>query len=92
MKYLEELEAVLYRRKQELPARSYTANLFRDGEDRILKKIIEATGEVMVSTKNNDPEELMSSLGDLIFHLQILLVQKNLSLKDVVQVLEKRHR
>ena len=39
MKFLEELEELLKKRKLELPEKSYTADLFRRGIDRILKKI-----------------------------------------------------
>lgn len=92
MKYLEELENVLYRRKQQLPEKSYTANLFRDGEDRILKKIVEETGEIILAAKNKETESLLHEAGDLIFHLQVLLVDQGLSIVDVVKELEQRHR
>jgi hypothetical protein len=46
MKFLEELEQILILRKKELPEKSYTADLFKKGVDRILKKVGEgADGE-----------------------------------------------
>ncbi|MBI3396821.1 MAG: phosphoribosyl-ATP pyrophosphatase, partial [Spirochaetia bacterium] len=35
------MEHVLKERRAKLPERSYTANLFKEGPDRILKKIVE---------------------------------------------------
>jgi phosphoribosyl-ATP pyrophosphohydrolase len=45
------LENILKQRKKELPQGSYTARLFQEGEDRILKKIIEEAGEVLLAIK-----------------------------------------
>jgi phosphoribosyl-ATP pyrophosphohydrolase len=38
MEFLMNLENILKQRKKELPQGSYTAWLFQEGEDRILKK------------------------------------------------------
>ena len=59
MEFLLKLEAVLKERKEQLPEKSYTANLFRDGEDRILKKITEEAGEVLLASKNHDHKEIV---------------------------------
>ena len=91
MKFLMELEQVLKGRKNNLPENSYTANLFRDGRDRILKKIGEEAGEVIIAAKNVDRAELTHEAADLLFHLQVLLVNEDLSLVDIVAELKKRH-
>ena len=49
MKFLEELEELLKQRKRELPEKSYTADLFKKGIDRILKKVGEEAGEVIIA-------------------------------------------
>ncbi|MCB1325057.1 MAG: phosphoribosyl-ATP diphosphatase [Spirochaetales bacterium] len=92
MKFLEELESLLQERRETLPAGSYTANLFRDGDDRILKKIGEEAGEVIIAVKNGKRPEILHEAADLLFHLQVLLVHLDLSLSDVASELEKRHR
>jgi phosphoribosyl-ATP pyrophosphohydrolase/phosphoribosyl-ATP pyrophosphohydrolase/phosphoribosyl-AMP cyclohydrolase len=91
MNFLIQLEETLRKRKQELPENSYTANLFRDGLDRILKKVGEEAGEVLIASKNSDSGELLHEVADLIFHIEMLLVEKGLSFQDVVKELEKRH-
>jgi len=91
MSFLNELEEVLKIRKQQLPENSYTARLFREGDDRILKKIVEEAGEVVIAAKGTDRQEIIHESADLIFHLLMLLVQKGLTLEDIEKELEKRH-
>jgi phosphoribosyl-ATP pyrophosphohydrolase/phosphoribosyl-ATP pyrophosphohydrolase/phosphoribosyl-AMP cyclohydrolase len=91
MDFINKLEQTLEKRKQELPENSYTSHLFRDGIDRILKKVGEEAGEVIIASKNNDEGELLHELADLVFHLEVLLVSKGLRFADVVKELEKRH-
>jgi phosphoribosyl-ATP pyrophosphohydrolase len=91
MEFLQKLENVLKDRKLNLPDKSYTAELFKAGVDRILKKIGEEAGEVIISAKNPDQDELIHELADLLFHMQVLIVSRNLSIKDVVDELEARH-
>ena len=91
MKFLEELEELLKKRKLELPEKSYTADLFRRGIDRILKKIGEEAGEVIIAAKNSDEQELIHEVADLLFHLQVLLVDKNIPISKVEDELKKRN-
>jgi len=92
MKFLEDLEMVLRDRKEKLPEKSYTANLFREGQDRILKKIVEEAGEVVIAAKNKARNEIIHESADLLFHLEVLLIDCGLSLNDIVKELEVRHR
>jgi phosphoribosyl-ATP pyrophosphohydrolase len=91
MKFLEELEQLLINRKKELPEKSYTADLFKKGIDRILKKVGEEAGEVIIAAKNSDEHELVHEISDLLFHLQVLLVEKNIPLSKIEDELKKRH-
>ncbi|MDF3819286.1 phosphoribosyl-ATP diphosphatase [Leptospira sp. 96542] len=91
MEFLLKLEEVLKKRKQDLPEKSYTAELFRDGLDRILKKVGEEAGEVIIAAKNSNEKELIHEVADLVFHLEVLLVEKGLSLSLISKELEKRH-
>lgn len=91
MDFLLKLEELLRKRKEELPEKSYTAELFRDGVDRILKKIGEEAGEVIIAAKNPNENELIHEIADLIFHLEVLMVEKGISLSTIAKELEKRH-
>ncbi|KGX86210.1 bifunctional phosphoribosyl-AMP cyclohydrolase/phosphoribosyl-ATP diphosphatase HisIE [Pontibacillus litoralis] len=89
---LDELEWLLMERKKVPIEGSYTSNMLRQGLDRIAKKVPEEAGEVVIAAKNNDHEELAEETADLFFHTLLLLVDRGLSLSDVLQVLEIRHR
>jgi len=91
MDFIKKLEDVLKQRKKDLPTPSYTGELFRDGLDRILKKIGEEAGEVIIAAKNPNEQEFVHEVADLLFHLEVLLVEKNLSLDRIISELEKRH-
>ena len=91
MSFLYELEEVLKVRKEKLPENSYTSRLFREGDDRILKKIAEEAGEVIIAAKGTDRQEIIHESADLLFHLMMILVQKGLSLRDIENELKKRH-
>ncbi len=92
MQFLNELEQLLKERRDTLPEKSYTANLFRDGQDRILKKIGEEAGEVIIAAKNKSRAELIYEAADLLFHLQVLLVNEDVNLQEIVDELEGRHK
>lgn len=92
MQFFKELEELLIQRKKDLPENSYTSDLFKKGLDRILKKIGEEAGEVIIASKNTDEKELVHEISDLIFHLQVLIVEKNISITKVEEELIKRHK
>ncbi|MBS4007714.1 MAG: bifunctional phosphoribosyl-AMP cyclohydrolase/phosphoribosyl-ATP diphosphatase HisIE [Clostridium sp.] len=90
--FLAELEQIIALRKQTKPLGSYTAKLFEQGLDRILKKIGEEAGEVIIAAKNQERSELIYESSDLLFHLLVLLAEKNVSLAEVLRELAGRHR
>lgn len=73
------------------PAGSYTQKLFAQGVDRIAKKVVEEAGEVVIAAKNDDREAFLGEAADLLFHLDLLLLERGASLLDVVEVLHHRH-
>ncbi len=90
--FLSELEKIITGRKATKPAGSYTSKLFDGGLDRILKKVGEEAGEVIIAAKNQDRNELIYETGDLLFHLLVLLAQKDVALSEVLAELASRHR
>lgn len=89
---LEHLETTIRDREQERPEGAYTTYLFDQGLDKILKKIGEEASEVIIAAKNQDPAELKGEIGDLIFHLLVLMQQSKLPLDDVLDELKRRHQ
>jgi phosphoribosyl-AMP cyclohydrolase / phosphoribosyl-ATP pyrophosphohydrolase len=70
-------------RKDKRPEGSYTTYLFNSGLDKILKKIAEESGEVIIASKNKRPREIISELADLFYHLLVLMVELDVKLSDV---------
>lgn len=91
MSFLYELEAVIQERKKSSNEKSYTAALFKGGIDRILKKIGEESGEVIIAAKNHNKEELKNETADLLYHLLVTLSHENIQLKEVEAILQVRH-
>ena len=91
MSFLSKLTTIIQDRFQDRSSKSYTSQLFEGGLDRILPKIGEESGEVIIAAKNQDKNELKNESADLLFHLLVLLQHEGLSIDDVVSVLEDRH-
>ncbi|WP_059103336.1 bifunctional phosphoribosyl-AMP cyclohydrolase/phosphoribosyl-ATP diphosphatase HisIE [Shouchella shacheensis] len=88
---LNELESVIARREVEMPEGAYTTYLFDKGVDKILKKVGEEAGEVIIAAKNRDAEELTWEVADLLYHTLVLLQEQKLPLDAVLTRLKERH-
>ncbi len=87
---LEGLMRVLRSRHEKRPEGSYTAYLFNEGRDKILKKIGEEATEVVIAAKGQGRERLVSEIADLMYHLSVLLVDEGIDWKDVGAELRSR--
>jgi len=70
---------------------SYTSSLFKRGVNKIAQKVGEEAVEVVIEAKDNDDDLFKGEVSDLIFHLLVLLEQKNIDLDEVISVLRSRH-
>lgn len=86
---LSALYNIIMTRKENPQEGSYTSYLFKEGLDKILKKIGEESSEVIIGAKNTR-EELIYEAGDLIYHFLVLLANEGITLGDIYQELEKR--
>jgi phosphoribosyl-AMP cyclohydrolase / phosphoribosyl-ATP pyrophosphohydrolase len=86
------LYSLIAERKENRPEGSYTTYLFNSGLDKILKKIAEEAGEVIIAAKNHSPRETISELADLFYHLLVLMVERDVKLSDVRNELISRAR
>ncbi|MCM3691697.1 bifunctional phosphoribosyl-AMP cyclohydrolase/phosphoribosyl-ATP diphosphatase HisIE [Neobacillus niacini] len=89
---LQSLERLIIEREKERPEGAYTTYLFEKGVDKILKKVGEEASEVIIAAKNRDKEELKWEAADLLYHLQVLLVEQELPFTEVLKTLEERHK
>lgn len=86
---LETLYNEIEERKKSPQEGSYTTYLFDKGLDKILKKVGEEATEVVIAAKN-DKDELISETSDLLYHLLVLLVEKDITLEEINQELASR--
>lgn len=91
LSFLQNLQALLQSRKEELPENSYTAKLFRNGPRKIAKKVGEEAAELVIEAMDSDDECFLNEAADLLFHMTILLIDRGYRLEDVVKVLKERH-
>ncbi|WP_457632151.1 bifunctional phosphoribosyl-AMP cyclohydrolase/phosphoribosyl-ATP diphosphatase HisIE [Oceanithermus desulfurans] len=89
---LEQVWRTIQDRLEQRPEGSYVAKMHAAGLDRILKKIGEEAGEVIIAAKNPDPAELAWEASDLVFHLLLVLAERGLSPADLARVLSERHQ
>lgn len=90
--FLDELFATLRERKINPTPNSYTASLLSAGEDEIVKKIGEEAVEIILAAKGQGDQRVVEETADLIYHLMVLLVSRDLSWDDIRAELKKRHR
>ncbi len=69
---------------------SYTTKLFEGGHDKILKKVAEEAGEVLLASKGGKKEEIVYEVADLFFHTLIVLGYHDVALQEIYQELGKR--
>jgi phosphoribosyl-ATP pyrophosphohydrolase/phosphoribosyl-AMP cyclohydrolase len=91
IQFLGELQAIIKNRKEHSPEGSYTASLFSSGINKIAQKVGEEAVEVVIEAKDADNDKLKEETADLLFHLLVLLQEKEVDLSEVVEVLRKRH-
>lgn len=92
-KIIREVYEVLESRRDN-PIDSYTSNIMRDSdkkaEDKILEKIAEEAGEVIIAAKNN--ENLVYESVDLIFHTMLILAYKGVDIDEIFDEFARRRK
>lgn len=87
---LHALMSLLRSRREERPEGSYSTTLFDGGVDRILKKVGEEATEVVIAAKGETKQRLVEEVADLLFHLSVLLADKDVSLREIAAELARR--
>ena len=70
---------------------SYTTKLFEGGQDKILKKVAEEAGEVLLAAKGGKRAEIVYEVADLLFHILMVLGYHDISLHEVYEELGTRY-
>ena len=87
---LDRIYDVILDRKRSPKPNSYVSLLLKSGRDRILKKIGEEAGELIIGSKNNRSAEIIWEAADLWFHTLVLMGYHGISPSDLYAELQKR--
>lgn len=87
---LHRLSETLASRRHADPETSYTAKLFADGPDSILKKIGEETAELIMAAKDGKRLNIVWESTDVIYHVLVLLAFYDMTIEDVSQEMRRR--
>lgn len=90
--FLSHLQDFIEKRKQEMPEGSYTTKLFTKGVNKISQKVGEEAVETIIEATNGTKEQFLYESADLIYHLIVLLTEKNLRIEDLARELRARHK
>lgn len=88
---LPELERTLLARSRERPAGSYTVELL-DDPPQIGAKVREEAGEAAKAARSESEERLAEEGADLLYHLNVLLLSRGVSMAEVLELLNGRRR
>ena len=83
MKTFEGLFAELSAKAAERPADSRTVTELDSGVHGIGKKVVEEAAEVWMAAEWESDDRLAEEVSQLLYHLQVLLVARGLTLEDV---------
>jgi phosphoribosyl-ATP pyrophosphohydrolase/phosphoribosyl-AMP cyclohydrolase len=89
---LTQLEQTIASRYHNRPAGHYTTQLFERGISRIAQKVGEEGVEVALAAVAGKREEIIDEAADLIYHLLVLLVAKQITFKEILLMIQKRKK
>lgn len=96
--WLEALWSTISERATTRPAGSYTAELLEGGVDRAGRKVTEEATEVLMAAKDDAAASsparraaLAAESADLLYHLLVLLAERDVAPSDVITELRRRH-
>ncbi|GAA4427637.1 bifunctional phosphoribosyl-AMP cyclohydrolase/phosphoribosyl-ATP diphosphatase HisIE [Pontibacter saemangeumensis] len=92
IRFIASLEEVIQERKTNPVEGSYTNFLFEKGVNKIAQKVGEEAVETVIDAVAGKLDTMKGEAADLLYHLLVLLAATGMELKDVVKVLEERHK
>lgn len=87
VKTFEGLFAELQAKAERGDESSGTVRALRGGVHGIGKKVLEEAGEVWIAAEHESDERLAEEVSQLLYHTQVLLLARGLSLEDVYKKL-----
>jgi phosphoribosyl-ATP pyrophosphohydrolase/phosphoribosyl-AMP cyclohydrolase len=85
-----QLENKIAERYEQRPINSYVSQLFGEGIKRIAQKVGEEGVEVALAGVGGSRTEVVNESADLIFHLLVMLKQRDIAFDEVLDELSQR--
>ncbi len=86
---LTEIYELISDRKENPREGSNTNYLFDKGIDKILKKVGEGSARILIAGKNPEKETLQYEISDYLYHLMVLMREKNITWEDITEELSR---
>lgn len=90
LKVFEQVFDVIKDRRIHPKEGSYTNYLFEKGIDKILKKLGEEATEIVIAAKNPNENEVKYEISDFLYHMMVLMAEKNVTWEEITTELAKR--
>lgn len=90
--FILELERIVQHRFDHPVAESYVNRLRQRGLNKVAQKVGEEATETVIATLAESENDFINEASDLVFHLLVLLREKNVSLEQIAKNLEGRHQ
>ncbi len=90
--FISQLEQIIHDRYEHPVEGSYVNKLHKKGLNKISQKVGEEAVETVIAALAETETDLINEASDLVFHLLVLLREKNLKLEMIAKNLEARHK
>jgi len=90
--FILQLEQIIADRYENPQEGSYVNKLRQKGLNKIAQKVGEEGVETVIAALAETETDLINEASDLVFHLLVLLREKNLTLERIAKNLEERHK
>ena len=84
------LDEVINKRKEQNKDNSYSATLLNAGIEKCAEKFGEEAVELIIACLSKENNSIVHEAADTLYHLNILMRSKNISIKEVLEELSKR--
>ncbi len=89
---LDRLFAAVQEARERSPSASRTSKLFRDGVQKMAKKLAEEAVEVGLGAVMMNREQVILESADMLYHLAVIWVECGVAPDDVMAEIDRRER
>ena len=84
------LDKVINKRKEQNKDNSYSATLLNAGVEKCAEKFGEEAVELIIACLSKENNSIVHEAADTLYHLNVLMRSKNISINEVLEELSKR--